>query len=130
MMHGATSRRRQGTRLYQAAERSIEPAADCRHGNSNAMNSPGSDSPPSMYTGDGKLFAFDLALERAAFTTRHSSDVRQKDGSGKVCFKKLEKRDRNNAAVVQQAIKIPFRSRHPSAWLPRGIREFINRLSL
>lgn len=56
----------------------------------------------------GKLFAFDLALERAALRRRgtRATEARRKDRSGKVCFKKLEKRDRNNAMVVQRAIKI------------------------
>lgn len=50
----------------------------------------------------GKLFAFDLALERVALRRRgtRATEARRKDRSGKVCFKKLEKRDRNNATVV------------------------------
>jgi len=116
-MHGATSQRRQETRLYQAAKRSIEPAADCRHGNSNAMNSPRSDSPVDVTREMEKLFAFDLALERVALRRQGAAErwVR------KECFKKLEKRDRNNVAVVQRAIKVLFHSRHPM-YLERRIR--------
>lgn len=73
----------------------------------------------------GKLFAFDLALERAALRRRgtRATEARRKDRSGKVCFKKLEKRDRNNATVVQRAIKILSHSQHVS--FSREESEFI-----
>jgi len=109
-MHGATSQRRRKTRLYQAAKRSIEPAADCRHGNSNAMNSARSDSPRRCYTRDGKAICFWSRVRASRFTT-----TGRKDRSRKECFKKLEKRERNNVAVVQWAIKIPFHSRYLAA---------------
>jgi hypothetical protein len=52
--------------IKRRGARIVEFVADCRHGNSNAMNSPGSDSLRRCTEETEKLFAFDLALERAA----------------------------------------------------------------
>lgn len=105
-MHGATSQHRREIRLYQAvgARRrtrgrlstwKFECDELCRE-----AIVPIEDGGIEKKT--GKLFAFDLALERAALRRRgtRATEARRKDRSGKVCFKKLEKRDRNNATVV------------------------------
>lgn len=119
LIHGATSQRRREIRLYQAAgaERRTRSRLstwkfECDELCREAIAPVDGD----IEEETGKLFAFDLALERAALRRRgtRATEARRKDRSGKVCFKKLEKRDRNNAIVVQRAIKILSHSQHVS----------------